>query len=322
MKSFPTHPLARRIATLGASLMLAVGSLVVFAPAANAEIDVYTTPGQHMVNARKWRTNCETYSQTYRCFTYIWATQVTQVKGKFVPKTDWYFNNLTYASSPRSLWAGNPLAANGVVGGTLTWTAADGRKWRTECDTAITGGGGCRSWIWANEIESYKNSKGKTAFRWVTHWVFNNMVRFGPLPVFKVLNEGQTASLAYFDVKVISQEMDADGTAKGAKVQVCYTHPSPDADSDGKVRVSRDPWFVGLVFPEIDADLTKSHFYSVNIFSVSSALTPVYVEKKLALGDCQLGYLLVHDGNPDAGINAMMYAPSTSPDRIIWKFPV
>ncbi|MEO7587483.1 MAG: glycosyl hydrolase, partial [Arachnia sp.] len=46
--------------------------------------DVYTTPGYHSVNGRKWFTTCESYSVTWRCTTEIWATQVTHAGGKFV----------------------------------------------------------------------------------------------------------------------------------------------------------------------------------------------------------------------------------------------
>ncbi|MCC2593987.1 hypothetical protein LKO27_11275 [Tessaracoccus sp. OS52] len=158
---------------LAAPLMLVAGQ-------AEAEVDVYVTPGEHTVNGRLWNTACEPYSQTTRCRTEIQATQVTQVNGRFVQKTGWVFNNLTYAASARSLWNTNPLAANGVDGGKVAWTATDGRKWRTECDTAVTGRNGCRSYIEARVVESYTTSSGSRGFRWVTKWVFNNMVRFTP----------------------------------------------------------------------------------------------------------------------------------------------
>ena len=140
-------------------------------PAPPAPVDVYTTPGTHHVNGRDWRTTCEPYSQTTRCETKIKATQVTQVNGRFVSKMDWTFNNLTYKESPRALWKGNPLAKS------KSWTAADGRKWRTECDTAVTGRNGCRSYTQSKVIEAYKNG-GKWNYRWATKWVFNNLVRF------------------------------------------------------------------------------------------------------------------------------------------------
>ncbi|WP_214292084.1 hypothetical protein, partial [Escherichia coli] len=112
------------------------------------------------------------------CTTTIWATQVHEINGRFVEKTGWVFNNLTYAASPRSMWTNNPLAANGKVGGTAAWTATDGRQWRTECDSATTGRNGCRSYIKADVIESYTTSSGARSYRWVNTWIFNNMVRF------------------------------------------------------------------------------------------------------------------------------------------------
>ncbi|MEO7588261.1 MAG: hypothetical protein ABIS84_09575, partial [Arachnia sp.] len=153
--------------------------LMLVATPAKADVDVYITPGTHTVNGRQWRTTCEPYSQTQRCRTEIWATQVSQVKGKFVQANGWVFNNLTYAASSRNLWKTNPLAANGVVGGNMSWAAADGRRWRTECDTALTGKNGCRSYSQARIIESYTTSSGSRGFRWVNQWIFNNMVRFG-----------------------------------------------------------------------------------------------------------------------------------------------
>ena len=142
-------------------------------PTAPPVLDVYSTPGYHTVNGRKWFTKCEPYSQTMRCRTEIWSTQVQHVAGKFVSHTGWHFNNLTYLESPRSMWAGNPLGNAG------SWTATNGRQWRTECDTAATGGNGCRSYIWApNTVEARKNSDGSYRYVLVDTWVFNNIVRF------------------------------------------------------------------------------------------------------------------------------------------------
>ncbi len=129
--------------------------------------DIYTTPGFHDVNGRKWMTTCEPYSETTRCWTYIWSTQVRYTGGKFVQINGWHFNNLTYVAAPRSLWAGNKLAF------TNSWTATDGRKWRTECETAQTGRNGCRSYAEADVIE-YTGS----GYRQVRKFIFNNMVRF------------------------------------------------------------------------------------------------------------------------------------------------
>lgn len=110
--------------------------------------NVYTTPGYHQVNGRRWLTTCEGYSQTHRCRTEIWASQVRKVDGRYVSVNDWAFNNLTYLPAKRALWKGNPLA------GTGTWTAADGRRWRTECGTAATGRDACRSYASASVVRA------------------------------------------------------------------------------------------------------------------------------------------------------------------------
>ncbi|SHJ42032.1 hypothetical protein SAMN02745244_02467 [Tessaracoccus bendigoensis DSM 12906] len=145
---------------------------------ASADVDVYITPGTHTVNGRQWRTTCEPYSRTKRCNTEIQATVISQEGGRFVKRNGWAFNNLTYAASDRALWKGNPVGGYGEVGGKTAWTAADGRKWRTECDTATTGRFGCRSYIEARVIEP-----AGSGYRWVTKWIFNNMVRFTTSPV-------------------------------------------------------------------------------------------------------------------------------------------
>lgn len=137
-----------------------------------SNVDVYITPGLHNVNGRLWRTNCEKYSATERCRTEIQATTVSYTRGRFVQSNGWVFNNLTYKASPRSLWKNNPLGGNGVVGGKVTWPQ-DGRTWRTECDSSLTGRNGCRTWATADVIE-YRNG----SYRWVTKEILNNMVRF------------------------------------------------------------------------------------------------------------------------------------------------
>lgn len=129
---------------------------------------VYTQPGDHLVNGRYWRTECEMYSTTVvRCSTDIWATSIVNYKGRYIAHNGWVFNNLTYLPSNRADWGDNPLATTGE------WTAADGRKWRTECDTANTGRGGCRSWAWANTIVV----DGKT-YTTKNSWIVNNIVQF------------------------------------------------------------------------------------------------------------------------------------------------
>lgn len=139
----------------------------------DSNVNVYLTPGTHNVNGRQWRTVCEPYSQTKRCRTEIWATQTTYSGGRFTVSNGWVFNNLTYAPSQRSIWKGNPLAGNGVVGGKVAWVDG-GRKWRTECDTATTGRGGCRTYTTATVVRSSGNSH-----KLVETEIFNNMVLFG-----------------------------------------------------------------------------------------------------------------------------------------------
>ncbi len=166
-------------------IALALAAVVVAASAAmggtlpaKAEVNPYITEGKHTVNGRGWRTTCEKYSQTKRCRTEIWATQVSEVKGRFVVKTGWYFNNLTYLPSARSLWTNNKL------GYTDDFVGTDGRKWSTSCDTAVTGRNGCRSYVEARVIEPYQ-VKGVWQYKWVTKSIFNNIVQFTVPPVVK-----------------------------------------------------------------------------------------------------------------------------------------
>lgn len=130
-------------------------------------IDLYLTEGLHVINGRTWRTGCEPYSQTVRCRTEIKATQISYANGRFTQSYGWVFNNLTYAPMPKAKWGSNPLANTGK------WTASDGRSWRTECNTALTGRNGCRSYVVADVIER----RGAT-FVWVSKEILNNMVRF------------------------------------------------------------------------------------------------------------------------------------------------
>ncbi len=134
---------------------------------------VYNTPGKQTVNGREWSTTCEKYSQTTRCFANIKATKVTLVGGKFVAKTDFVFNNLTYLPAPRKFWTDNknPLGYEGQ------WTTTDGRKWKTDCNTPVTGNG-CRSYIWARVVENVAGPGQPIRYAWVNKWEFNNMVQY------------------------------------------------------------------------------------------------------------------------------------------------
>src|SRR5699024_8834295 len=85
------------------------------APPSAKPFDVYSTPGFHDFNGRRWYTECEPYSQTVRCRTEIWSTQVHPVGGTFVRETGWHFNNLSYLPlMKRQAWANNPLGVPGT----------------------------------------------------------------------------------------------------------------------------------------------------------------------------------------------------------------
>src|SRR5690606_12303206 len=90
--------------------------------------------------------------------------------GRFVNKAQWAFNNLTYKNSPRSTWEEfNPLVTPGEH-------TVDGRRWKTECNTAWTGQNACRSQIWAT-VPELKNGRWQN----VNKWVFNNIVHLTPI---------------------------------------------------------------------------------------------------------------------------------------------
>ncbi len=130
-------------------------------------MEVYTIAGERTVNGRTWRTTCENYSATARCRTDIFATTIKKTATGYQSVNDWVFNSLTYRWSDRALWKNNPL------GNTGEWTSAEGRKWRTECDTLKTGRGACRSYIWTSEIS-------RKGVKYVQNnvWRFNNQVLF------------------------------------------------------------------------------------------------------------------------------------------------
>ena len=141
---------------------------LVASPAQAVETTQYTQPGDHLVNGRYWRTACENYSDTViRCNTDIFATKVVQVDGHHVLHNGWTFNNLTYLPSAREQWADNPLAKTGE------WTASDGRKWKAECDTELTGQNGCRAWAWTTVVAE---ENGRFVQR--DQWQFNNIIQF------------------------------------------------------------------------------------------------------------------------------------------------
>ncbi len=148
--------LKRSLHIMLAVLMGAVFGLVSTSSASALAPTVYNQPGDHLANGRYWKTSCEKYSPTVvRCETKIWATKSVKANGAYYNHKGWVFNNLTYLPSKRSAWKSNPLGKSG------DWTAKDGKRWMTRCDTSITGKNGCRSYI--------KTKNGL---------VMNNMVKF------------------------------------------------------------------------------------------------------------------------------------------------
>ncbi len=139
-------------------------------PAPAAAVDVYTTPGEHTINGRQWKTTCEPFGKLERCTTLIWATKTSLVNGRVQQEQTWVHNNLTYKQSSRADWNSWDLLI------TPGLHDSAGRKWRTQCDTSWTGSGGCRSEIWGTVVE-YKDGRWQN----VQRWVFNNQVRISPL---------------------------------------------------------------------------------------------------------------------------------------------
>ncbi|MBB1508725.1 GDSL-type esterase/lipase family protein [Tessaracoccus sp. MC1756] len=138
----------------------------------------YTLPGKHLFNGREWFTQCESYSQTQRCRTEIWATVVKVENGQFVRESGWAFNNLTYLPyMTRQAWKGNPLGdLDSTTNGVFT---SAGRHWKTECDTPATGRGACRSYTWTTVYAATAKPAGGYTFSQSNQWVFNNIVMFG-----------------------------------------------------------------------------------------------------------------------------------------------
>lgn len=134
----------------------------------------YTAQGTHEIAGRQWRTTCEPYSQTERCRAEIWASTVKRTGSTYAIERDWAFNNLTYLPfMKQSQWAHNPLGRPG------TFKSADGAQWRTECNTATTGGNGCRSYRLSTVYSATPKAGGGYTFGQENTWVFNNIVMFG-----------------------------------------------------------------------------------------------------------------------------------------------
>ncbi|AQP44424.1 hypothetical protein RPIT_06025 [Tessaracoccus flavus] len=86
----------------------------------------------------------------------------------------WAFNNLTYLPfMKQSQWANNPLGRPG------TFVGGDGAQWRTECNTAATGGNGCRAYRLTTVYFAKPTSSGGYTFGQQNQWALNHIVMFG-----------------------------------------------------------------------------------------------------------------------------------------------
>lgn len=155
------------VADMTVSLSWQETEIVAVARLFRPTLEVYTIPGERTVNGRQWRTSCENYSRTARCRTEIYATVIKKTPTGYVKVNGWAFNSLTYRWSDRALWKTNPLGHSG------SWTSAEGRKWRTDCDSLATGRGACRSYLLTTVID-VENGR----FVSCNKWVFNNQVLF------------------------------------------------------------------------------------------------------------------------------------------------
>ena len=250
--------LLRRLFATSAAAIVAMASGVLVAHADSAPT-VYDTPGGHVSAGRLWDTTCEKYSSNVvRCRSNIWATQVQYVKGRYVSKTGWTFNNLSYLASPRASWAGNNLAR------TKNRWASGGKTWRTECDTAVTGKGGCRSYVWTKQVQAKKT--GSTwSYSNVEGWVFNNLVLFSSSKVPHVS-------------KVPNWVVDCPGQhieAKGLKCSpIRLGARGVDLYRLGYVGLDRDVDFLPYVFPYVSQSLENRGIWiefsgAENVHSVS-----------------------------------------------------
>lgn len=234
-------------------------------PAASAAFDVYTTPGEHTINGRQWRTWCEKYSQTVRCRTEIWATTTVVSGGKYRSQNGWAFNNLTYVSSPAGLWTDNPLATPGEH-------TINGRKWQTECYTPRTGNG-CRSYLWVDVVVAAKKSSG-WSFSVQRELVFNSIVQLGPLRTdlgelikWKPKPSPTRAELDYFESIALGSEFGgaSETVRKWLQDVDVQIHGAPTKkDRDTTAAVIAD---LNRLIPTVDVRLVNKNA-DINIYFV------------------------------------------------------
>ena len=247
----------RRITALAAAAAV-IASGLTLQTATAAEPDVYTTPGGHTTNGRLWQTSCEMYSSNVvRCRTEIFSTMVVREGNRYVTDTDFHFNNLTYLPSNRAAWANNPLGKTGTF-------TSEGREWKTECDTAATGRGACRSYAKTRYV-----AREGGAYVTKNDFVFNNIVRFAQgdiKPVTRVPADALAQSTLGFNgfgpLKIDSKFSDLGrlGYAKFVTDGACdaYWTASDQVSSRG-IDISRghrdgSVWYVSIDKPTLKTE--------------------------------------------------------------------
>lgn len=131
-----------------------------------------------------------------------------------------------------------------------------------------------------------------------------------------MLEYGHTARLAYFDVTALEQKHGEDGASIGWQVRVCYSARHPDAGSDDRVRVSNEPWSVEFRDGETDG---PTQWQAIRELPHDSGWAPQYATKRLALGECNEGWMAVRHGNPHLQWTGLRYAPANSGDTVVWR---
>ncbi|WP_460742068.1 hypothetical protein [Mariniluteicoccus endophyticus] len=126
---------------------------------------------------------------------------------------------------------------------------------------------------------------------------------------------GQTARLSYFDVTLLQFTHGKDGVSVGWKVQVCYTRPHPQQNSDGSTRVSTNPWSARIADGETGS---APRWIRIDEMPRDNAWSPNYATRTIRLGECNMGWIGVTHGNPDLLWSGLRYAPADFGDVVIW----
>lgn len=128
------------------------------------------------------------------------------------------------------------------------------------------------------------------------------------------LKVGETAHLANWDVTVQRAEYGYEGFSYGWKVNVCYVAAS-DLAVDGRIKVSDRVWTALLQDQESGGPVES---VPIPEFERDHTWTPEYANTSLSVGDCNLGWIGIHNENPDLDWPGIVYTPSTG-ETITWE---